>query len=240
LARHPRFDNRVIVYDLDSDPQPLFDLDPGAIAGRLFVRATDLPGGQSRIPLKEVHLNRCPSLVQWEHLRAEDFSRLHIDPELARERAGRVRASGPHIAEKIRQVFAATQEREPADPDAALYDGFLADGDKRRCAQVRSTSPQALGTREFGFQDPRLPELLFRYRARNWPETLDAGERLRWDAYRRERLLADSGLSELGLRQYREQIAGMRTTHAGEGGKLALLDQLQAWGDELQSTLMER
>jgi exodeoxyribonuclease-1 len=38
------------------------------------------------------------------------------------------------------------------------------------------------------FEDPRLDELLFRYRARNFPDTLDADERGRWQQYRHERL----------------------------------------------------
>ncbi|HPT27802.1 MAG TPA: hypothetical protein PLZ95_15390, partial [Bryobacteraceae bacterium] len=64
---------------------------------------------------------------------------------------------------------------------------------------MRSTPPEALGLANFAFRDPRLPELLFRYRARNWPATLSAAERERWDAYRRERLLAESGMSESTL-----------------------------------------
>jgi exodeoxyribonuclease-1 len=38
------------------------------------------------------------------------------------------------------------------------------------------------------FQDRRLAELYFRYRARNWPETLTAPERARWEAHCRARL----------------------------------------------------
>ena len=71
-------------------------------------------------------------------------------------------------------MFAVEREREPSDVDASLYDGFIGDGDKRLFAQVRTTPPEALGAREFGFRDARLPELLFRYRARNWPQTLTA------------------------------------------------------------------
>lgn len=240
LARHPRIDSRVVVYDLDSEPDALLDLAPEAIAERLYVRAADLPEGVARIPLKEVHLNRCPALVEWEHLREPDFTRLAIDPAVVGQRAARLRAAGPALAEKVRRVFAAEQEREPADADAALYDGFIGDGDKRRCAEVRATPPSALGAREFGFQDPRLPELLFRYRARNWPDTLSAGERERWDAYRRGRLQQDSGLSELTLARFGEEIASLRDAHAGDDAKLALLDQLQAWGQGIETSLQPR
>ena len=85
-----------------------------------------------------------------------------------------------------------TRDRGPpasaADVDAGLYDGFVGEGDKRRFSEVRATAPHALGSRVFAFSDARLPELLFRYRARNWPDTLTHDERPRWDDYRRRRL----------------------------------------------------
>lgn len=239
LARHPRIDSRVIVFDLDSDPQPLLDLEPGAIADRLYVRAADLPEGESRIPLKEVHLNRCPALVPWAHLRADDLARLRIDADAVHARAERLRGAGPAIAEKVRRVFAATAQREPADVDAALYDGFVGDGDKRRCGEVRATPPDLLGARDFGFQDARLPELLFRYRARNWPATLSTDERARWDRYRRQRLYGDGGLSELTLAEFAAQLATLRVEHEGDGVRLALLDRLEAWGRGVGTGLAE-
>ena len=137
----------------------------------------------------------------------------------------------------MRQVFASERAYEPSDPDASIYDGFIADGDKRRLAEVRATPPEHLDKREFGFKDARLPELLFRYRARNWPGTLSPGERERWDDYRRRRLADGSELSEYGFGSYAEEIAALRATHAGDGGKLALLDQLEQWGRDLQDSL---
>ena len=237
LARHPQIDSRVVVFDLDADPEPLLALDADAIAARLYVRQEDLPEGELRIPLKEVHTNRCPALVRWDHLRPDDFARLGVDAGLAEARAQRLRAAGPALAEKVRRVYARERQAAAADPDAALYDGFLGEGDKRLFAQLRGTPPQLLGRASFAFRDPRLPELLFRYRARNWPETLLPAERADWDAYRRRRLLTDAGLSELTLAQYREDIARLRDEHANAPDRLALLDQLSAWGDQLAAGL---
>ena len=107
-------------------------------------------------------------------------------------------------------MYAAEAERGPADVDAALYDGFIGDGDKARMARVRATPPAQLGSVDFGFQDPRLGELLFRYRARNWPDTLQPAERGRWDDYRRQRLHADQGLSECTFEVYFAEIARLR------------------------------
>jgi exodeoxyribonuclease-1 len=237
LARHPSIDNRVIVFDLASDPESLLDLDAETILSRMYLRRDQLAEGEERIALKEVHLNKCPALVSWDHLRSGDFQRLGIDPTEVEARAARLRTAGPALAEKLRVVYAAEREREPSDVDAALYDGFIDDGDRRLFPQVRSTPPDALGLAYFAFRDPRLPDLFFRYRARNWPATLSAEERARWDAYRRERLLTDSGMSESTLPAFYAEIETLRGEHAGDAAKLALLGRLEAWGRDIEGSL---
>lgn len=237
LARHPHIDSRTIVFDLEGDADALLELDADAIADRLYTPAADLPEGVQRIGLKEVHANKCPALVAWQHLREDDFARLRIDRAAVEASAARLRPHAAMLAEKIRQVFAVQREYATPDVDASLYDGFVGDGDKRRFAEVRGTPPELLGQRDFGFRDPRLPELLFRYRARNWPDTLTQAERARWDDYRRRRLGSDAGLSEDTFESYFAAIAALRPAHAGDGGKLALLDQLEAWGLGLQGGL---
>ncbi|TXH67721.1 MAG: exodeoxyribonuclease I, partial [Lysobacteraceae bacterium] len=106
VARHPTIDNRIVVFDLHEDPQPLLELDADAIADRLYTPIADLPPGEARVPLKEVHLNRSPMLVEWANLRTADFARLGIDPALARQRAEILRAAGAALAEKVRRVYA--------------------------------------------------------------------------------------------------------------------------------------
>jgi exodeoxyribonuclease-1 len=148
-----------------------------------------------------------------------------------------VRAAGPVLAEKVRRVFARTRPSEPVDADAALYDSFLGDADKRLLAQVRGTPPQLLAKAQYAFRDARLPELLFRYRARNWPDSLLPDERQRWDNYRRQRLQADHGLSEVSFASFAAQIAELRLAYAGDGPRQALLDRLQAWGRQIEDAL---
>ncbi|KRA74361.1 exonuclease I [Lysobacter sp. Root667] len=237
IARHPRIDSRIIVFDLDQDPDALLRLDADGIADRLYTPSADLPEGESRIALKEVHLNRCPALIAWDHLREPDFERLKIDPALIERRAAVLRAVGPALADKVRRVYGNERERSPSDADASLYDGFIGDGDKRLFAQVRTTAPAALASTAFAFRDARLPELLFRYRARNWPQTLSVEERERWDDYRRRRLYQDAGLGEYNFERFRTELAALRQAHADDGPRLALLDRLEAWGRDIDAGL---
>ncbi|MGY1424867.1 exodeoxyribonuclease I [Lysobacter sp. A289] len=237
LARHPYIDSRVLVYDLTQDPEALLTLDADTIAARLYVRAADLPEGVERIALKEIHLNRSPALSAWDHLRPTDFERLGIDRELAEQRARRLRDAGPALVEKVRAVFSRERERDTPDVDASLYDGFVDGADKRLFSDIRNTAPEALGARRFDFRDPRLPELLFRYRARNFPEHLDADERIRWDDYRRSRLQSGSGLSEYSFASFDAELATLRDQHSADPARLALLGQIDQWRQDIERSL---
>ena len=237
IARHPKIDSRMIVFDLDQDPEALLTLSAEDIADHLYTPTADLPEGAVRVALKEIHLNRCPAVVAWDHLRPPDFARLGIDPVRSEAHAARLRDAGPALAEKVRQVFAASRTHAPGDADGSLYDAFIDEGDKRKFSTVRSLPPPLLGTHDFSFRDARMPELLFRYRARNWPDTLTAEDRQRWDDYRRNRLMRDSGLSEYTFDTYFAEIAALRGVHHDHGAKLALLDALEDWGRQRAAEL---
>lgn len=237
LARHPFINNRIIAFDLEGDIEPLLDLPPETIAARLYTRAADMAEGEQRVPLKEVHLNKVPALVAWNHLRPADHARLGIDPAAIEANAERLRQIGPALAEKVRQVYSGERSLAPSDVDASLYDGFLADGDKSLMARIRTSPPAELASFAERLRDPRMPELLFRYRARNYPDTLDTTERSRWNDYRRQRLLGDASLGEQTLPQFTAQLDALASEHADDAGKLALLQHLRDWGTHLQSSL---
>ncbi|MBB5016252.1 exodeoxyribonuclease I [Rehaibacterium terrae] len=236
VAPHPSIPHRVIVFDLDSEPDALIDLSAEDIADRLYTPTADLPEGESRIPLKEIHLNRSPAIVPLEYLRDADFARLGIDREACLARAELIRRADG-LAEKVRRVYARPPREAANDVDAALYDGFPDDGDRRLFVKVRTTPPEALGQVPFPFVDPRYTELLFRYRARNWPDTLTPDERARWDEYRRRRLSTDLGLSEHTFDSYFAEIAELRAASPDDGRVQTLMDALQSWGLDLQRSL---
>ena len=81
---------------------------------------------------------------------------------------------------------------EPVDVDAALYDGgFTSAGDKRRFTEIRRSTPDQLAASapRIVFDDERFTEMLFRFRARNWPETLSVDEQDAWRRHCAARLL---------------------------------------------------
>jgi len=235
LAWHPEIKNRAIVFDLSADPGDLLELEAEDISERVFIRQIDLPEGLSRIPLKEIHSNRCPVVLPLAHCRDVDFERLGIDKQKCLANAAMIQqAEG--IAEKVRQVFTKRAAYDPSDPDAALYDGFASDSDKRFFNTIRSSSPTHLKS----FLSPwkpgsRYDELLFRYRARNWPESLSLAETERWNSYRTGRLGKESSQSEYSFESYYAEIERCRTMANAE--QQSLLDQLQVWGQSIEASL---
>ncbi|MGH8114028.1 MAG: exodeoxyribonuclease I [Rhodanobacteraceae bacterium] len=234
IAEHPNRAGIFIVADLDVDPDAWVDLDPADLGERMFTRRADLPEDVERPPLKEVHANKSPFLAPVETLRDADTRRIAMDPDRCLRNLDRIRAS-IGLVERVRQTFAVRTSdwTDRDDPELAIYASFLSPSDKRRCDKVRATAPRELGGTDFGFDDPRYPELLLRYRARNWPDTLDTYELDSWHGFVRDKLTRDTALAGLTLEQYFKTVARLRT-ETPPGPNQALLDQLKAWGETVR------
>ncbi len=233
LAMHPSLPNGVIAYDLDVDPTPLLELDADEITDRLFVARGDLPDGIDRIALKTIHANKSPALAPMSVLKDIDLARIALDPDRSLAHLAVLQRADGLVA-KLHAVFSRNQSRAAAtDPELALYDGFLPDADKRLLRTVRETPPEQLGSRVFPFRDARYAELLFRYRARNWPDTLDAEEHVRWDDFRRRRIETSTPLTGLTREEYFATLATMRLDPTVSTAQIPLLDALESWAQEI-------
>ncbi|MEN0106470.1 MAG: exodeoxyribonuclease I [Pseudomonas sp.] len=190
LAWHPRNRNALIVCDLQQDPAPLLDLDGDNLRALLYTRREQLAEGQLPVPLKLLHINRCPVVAPMGVLRAEDKQRLQLDMAEIERRTALLTASQETWQAKLQSLYGAEEFTPSEDPEQQLYDGFIGDRDRRLCEQVRTADPQRLAQEQWPFDDARLPELLFRYRARNFPHTLSAAEQQQWHLFCQQRLSA--------------------------------------------------
>lgn len=188
LAWHPRNRNALIVCDLHFDPQPLLEEETDTLRQRLYTRREDLAQGQLPVPLKLIHVNRCPVLAPLNVLRPEDQQRLGLDMAHYQAQALRLTDAQSRWQDKIQALYCSEDFTPSEDPEQQLYDGFLGDRDRRLCEQVRTAEPQQLVGSQWMFDDERLPELLFRYRARNFADTLSEQEQQRWREFCQLRL----------------------------------------------------
>jgi exodeoxyribonuclease-1 len=121
-------------------------------------------------------------------LRDQDIQRLQLDLPACQARARLLQEASAGWQDKLPLIYAKEEFAASADPEQQLYDGFLGERDRRLCEQVRRSEPEQLGRQVWPFDDLRLPELLFRYRARNFPQTLSASEQQQWLEFCRQRL----------------------------------------------------
>ncbi|WP_208510908.1 exodeoxyribonuclease I [Variovorax paradoxus] len=192
LASHPTNKNELLAWDLAHDPSELRDLDADTVRLRMFTRAAELPEGVVRLPIKGVHLNKSPMVVgNLRTLAAPMAERWGIDLDTAMRHAAIARDL-PDMSAIWAKVYQRPKEATP-DVDEDLYGGFVGNGDRRRLNQLRALSPAELAKDRTGFDDGRLEEIVFRYRARNWPETLSEEETQRWEEHRAARLFEGEG-----------------------------------------------
>lgn len=231
LAPHPSNKNSVVVYDLSVDPTPLIELSAEDVAARLFTASADLPEGVERIPLKEIHLNRSPMVATAKLLEGGAAERLQIDMDRCRHHWRQLR-DAPGLADKLATLYSQHSFEAKDDPDVMLYDGFFGDADRKQIDAVRRSGPEELAAKHFRFDDERLPELLWRYRARNYPTSLNEEERQRWLRFCRQRLRQPPPGS-LGFASFRERIMALAEEETREG-RLQLLQDLANYADALE------
>ena len=224
LAKHPTNPNGVVTYDLSVDPGPLLELDPEELHRRLFTPRDSLPSGVDRLPLKTVHINKCPALAPMGVLRQEDVDRLALDLTLCNEHLARLK-SEPKLEAKVQSIIE-IDERSPLgeDPDLMLYSGFLRDKDRVALDRFRRLSPDLMALSQPIFGDARLPEMVFRYRARNYPESLSSVEQERWREFCANRL-SGKGLGRgLTLAEFYSRLAGLEQSSLSTTQRRVLSD----------------
>ena len=231
LAMHPTDKNHLLAWDLAADPAELADLKPEEVRRRLFTPAAELPEGVARLPIKGVHLNRAPVVIsQLKTLRPELAARWGIDLALAARHAETLRAL-PDLSALWPQVYAPDAGQSAPDVDEDLYGRFVGNADRRRLEALLKLAPQELAVARTGFDDERLAELLFRYRARNFPDTLSAPEAARWTGHCHARLIDGAG-GALTVQAMFDRIDTLAETAQDERSQ-AVLQALYDWGETL-------
>jgi exodeoxyribonuclease I len=234
LAPHPSNKNEVIVWDLSHDPGELEALDAETMRLRLYTRQDDLPEGMQRLPIKTIHVNKSPVVIGNLKTLGAAAERWGIDLAQAERHARRASALGDATRALWPQVFARPPAAGEVDVDEDLYGGFVGNDDRRSLMRLRELSPQALVERQPSFEDGRLDELLFRYRARNFPELLGDEDRQRWQQHCAARLHHGAGGSTT-LAGYFQQIDDL--AESADDRAQQILEALYDYGQDIAPEL---
>lgn len=228
IAWHPTNQNAVIVADLAKDPQPLLDLDVEALHQRLYTRHDDLAPDEKPVPLKLIHLNKCPILAPAKTLTADNAAAIGIDREQCLKNLALIKQP-PEIREKLIGLYSIEREFDnDGDVDTQLYSGFFSPADKSAMDIIRETDPNNLSALDISFSDSRIEPLLFRYRARNFPWSLDETEQTRWANHCRE-------FFESRIESYMLNMENLVHEHESDEKKLAILKSVYRYVERLVS-----
>lgn len=236
LALHPTNKNSVIAFNLASDPSDVLSLSAAELKERLYTPQAALPAGVERLAIKEIHLNKTPMILPLAMLDPATAERLGIERATC-ERHWRVffdQTPGERQAlrGKLDELYSSGTFAERSDPEQMLYSGgFFSDADKRLMKAVRLSTPEGLAREEYHFEDQRLPELLFRYRARNYPHTLSPAEQQRWQAFCLERMTNPEAGGSLTWDVFQAQLQEAGAATLSESRR-QVLQQLESWAAE--------
>ncbi|MCV2885359.1 exodeoxyribonuclease I [Aestuariibacter sp. AA17] len=234
IAYHPTNKNAVICINLQQDPTRLAALSTEEIKALLYAKNEDFPDGTERLPLKLIHLNKCPVVLPPKSLSEEGAERLGINRQQCLVHLEWIKQSeGLH--KKLQDVYDTPySDNEQVDVDHSLYSGgFFSDSDKAKMEQIRQMAPEALIELAWQFDDPRIQSMLFRYRARNYPTTLSEKEIEKWQRHRQYRLMEAHGDASIILPEYLERIGLLAEQYVDDARKRQILKDLYTYAQQL-------
>ena len=221
LAIHPHNKNGIICYDLFHDPADLLNLDVTDIQDRLYTPVADLPEGVERVHLKTIHLNKSPFVAPLSVLKGVDLERIGMDFDRCKRHLEQMKQQ-PGLEKKAAAVFDQPFDAGSDDVDEMLYNGFFSFKERARLETIRGLNPEDMPWQATDFEDPRAATLIQRYRARNFPESLNEQQLEQWQNDVQHKLFARYGED---LSMWFEQLEELRATTDRQD----ILDQVEQY-----------
>ena len=174
--------------------------------------------------VKELKYNHCPAVAPLGVLgHGNGWNKIKLDQATVDKNLKALQAH-PDFIERMRTENENRDDFPPAiDSESALYNGFLDNSDKTRCAAVRRATIDELADFHPDFHDSRLPELLLHYKARNFEKSLSESEHKKWEEYR---------IARIKSRQ-NSYIKAIQDIAAQSDADTYILEELQLWYQSL-------
>lgn len=214
----------VLVYDLRQDPAFWAGKTVDELKAIRFTKWEDRQKeGFRPLPVKELAYNKCPAVAPLGVLDEAAQKRIGLDIVTVERHVAGLRQAG--IADAMLAVFARDGEfPKTKDVDGALYNGFVNERDKPKMSAVRAADRHELTDFNPGFADERLADLLVRYKARNFPQSLSQSDREAWEDYRAERVRSDLPRFSAELERLSKEVSDEKSF---------LLSELHLWAESI-------
>jgi exodeoxyribonuclease-1 len=233
ICAHPSNKNALIVLNLALDPSPLFELTVEQIKAKMYTPSGMLAPDEQRLPIKLIHINKCPVLAPAKALSVENAQRLGINRQLCLDNLQKIK-DNLSVKDKLLQVYIDTEFQTVLDAEHALYSGgFFSSNDKKSMQQVVNATLESLTDIPLEFEDQRLTTLLFRYRARNCPQSLTHSEIEKWQRYRQNKFFDHDSPASIKIPEYLMQLEQLSVEHARNPEKLSIIKALYNYAENL-------
>lgn len=208
LLLDPINPNNIISWDLRYDPQVLLDLDGDLERASylLYTPQSELHANEQRLALKNIAVNKVPAIAPINTLNPEVYSRIKLNPDIIYQNARLLLENKKSWQDLLSKLYSKTPNFVNNDVEQQLYDGFISSDDRLICNKVHFTADTELSELESQFVDPRLKELLFRYRARNFAHTLSDNEKNKWLDYCRLRHDNMTNISSISKHEFVSRV----------------------------------
>jgi exodeoxyribonuclease-1 len=212
----------VVVYNLLADPADYEKYSEDELRKIFFTRRKEREKDWPEPPLKELNYGRCPAVAPFGTMTAEAAERLKIDREKVKANLKYLNENRG-LVDKMTAAWNARPEFKTVhDVEGKLYDSFAPDADKPRIKAVSKMTANELADFNPAFVDERLDELLFRYKARNFPTSLADAEKKKWNLYRTTKFSSQ-------IKKYMGALVRLEKT----GADHFLLEELQLYAESI-------
>lgn len=240
ICRHPDNANAVLCIDL---LKPIDDFvvhcaigdKVASIQDALFSRnLLTTKSNQERPGLISIAVNKSPFIAPLKTLDTSNAERLGISIESALKNAEILRQQHD-LVEVCQAVYTKSGTQNTINNiDEALYAiGFPAPADTQLMDQIRECQPEQLVGFQGRFENPLYEQLLFRYRARNFPYLLEESEVKKWQGHLQARFTQSNKKECLSIDEYFIEIEELIAQHQQKPSSLQILQILQRYGQNM-------
>lgn len=238
VCMHPTNKNAVLCIDLLNSIDVFKSDDSERLAQALFQKrdavVTNQELTQDSPRVYSISMNKCPFVAPIKTLGEKRAVNLNIDIEAAKT-AFEELIKVPHLAQLCARVFSPREPITiPDNIDEQLYtSGFVSAADKNLMEAVRYAQPEKLCAYTGKFESDVINQVLFRYRARNYPNLLDEAEMQQWQRHVEDRLTRDNKKECLSLAEFMHTIDSLGQQYEQYPDKTKILRSLRHYAEHV-------
>ncbi|UOY04296.1 exodeoxyribonuclease I [Candidatus Blochmanniella pennsylvanica] len=238
ISRHPINPNILIACDLNGNIDNLVNLNINTIYQKLYSNHITIYDILKKIPLRFIRLNACPILIPINFFEKNNINTTYTMQLSTNYRYClknlnfiRMHENSVYLRNKINTLYTIigsyiNQQNiyNNLHVDSQLYHRLFNNSDRKIIESIRRTHSKELKNLCTDHVDTRLKPLLFYYRARNFPNTLNYQEQKKWLNYKKNKLFnTDQSKS------YNDKLNQLLSIYKYNDQKITLLHSLQKY-----------